>query len=58
MPRSWPGPGAREMNQNRAEKAAPSGEETDYLMSIPGMAESIREGLATPLEECAEELHW
>lgn len=33
-------------------------EETVYLMSIPGMAESIREGLATPLEECVEELDW
>ena len=33
-------------------------EETVYLMSIPGMAESIREGMATPLEECIEELDW
>ena len=33
-------------------------EETVYLMSIPGMAESIREGMATPLEECVEELDW
>lgn len=33
-------------------------EETVYLMSIPGMAESIREGMKTPLEECVEELDW
>ena len=33
-------------------------EETVHLMSIPGMAESIREGLKTPLEECVEELDW
>jgi prevent-host-death family protein len=33
-------------------------EETVYLMSIPGMAESIREGLTAPLEECVEELDW
>ncbi len=33
-------------------------QETVYLMSIPGMAESIREGMATPIEDCVEELDW
>ncbi|MDX1501477.1 MAG: type II toxin-antitoxin system Phd/YefM family antitoxin [Thermoanaerobaculia bacterium] len=33
-------------------------QESVYLMSIPGMADSIREGMATPLEECVEELDW
>ncbi len=33
-------------------------EETVRLISIPGMAESIREGLETPLEKCVEELDW
>lgn len=33
-------------------------QETLYLMSIPGMRESIREGLATPVEECSEVLEW
>ncbi len=33
-------------------------EETLHLLSIPGMGESIREGLETPLEECVEELDW
>lgn len=33
-------------------------EETVHLMSIPGMAESIREGMKTPLEDCVEELDW
>ncbi len=33
-------------------------EETVYLMSVPGMAESIRNGMATPLENCIEELDW
>jgi antitoxin YefM len=33
-------------------------QETLYLLSIPGMRESIREGMKTPLEECAQELHW
>ncbi len=33
-------------------------QETLYLLSIPGMRESIREGLKTPLEECSEVLEW
>lgn len=33
-------------------------QETVYLLSIPGMREAIREGLATPLEECDRELEW
>jgi antitoxin YefM len=33
-------------------------QETLYLMSVPGMRESIREGLATPIEECDRELKW
>jgi antitoxin YefM len=33
-------------------------QETLYLISIPGMRESIREGLTTPLETCKEELEW
>ena len=33
-------------------------QETLYLASIPGMRESIQEGLKTPVEECDEELTW
>ena len=33
-------------------------QEAIYLLNIPGMRESIREGLATPLEECSEVLDW
>lgn len=33
-------------------------QETLYLLSIPKMRESIKEGLATPIEECDEELNW
>lgn len=33
-------------------------QETMYLLSIPGMRESIREGIATPVDECAEEIEW
>jgi antitoxin YefM len=33
-------------------------QETLYLLSIPGMAESIKEGHDTPLEECDTDLPW
>ena len=33
-------------------------QETLYLVSIPGMRESIRDGLKSPVEECDEELTW
>jgi len=33
-------------------------QETLYLISIPGMRESIIEGLNTPLEECVDEVEW
>jgi PHD/YefM family antitoxin component YafN of YafNO toxin-antitoxin module len=32
--------------------------ETVNLLSIPGMRESIREGMETPPSECAEDLDW
>jgi prevent-host-death family protein len=33
-------------------------QETLYLLSIPGMRESIIEGFKTPVEKCATELDW
>jgi antitoxin YefM len=33
-------------------------QETLYLLSIPGMRESIKVGLATPIEDCSEEPGW
>jgi len=33
-------------------------QETLYLLSVPGMRESIREGMDTPVEECDGELNW
>ena len=33
-------------------------QETLYLLSIPGMRESIREGLKTPVDECSEKPDW
>ena len=32
--------------------------ETMYLLSIPGMRESIREGLKENLNDCSQELDW
>jgi prevent-host-death family protein len=33
-------------------------QETLYLLSVPGMRESIKEGMAAPLEESEQELDW
>ena len=33
-------------------------QETLYLLSIPGMRESITEGMNTPIEECDKDLDW
>lgn len=33
-------------------------QETLYLLSVPGMRESIKEGMAEPLEDSVKELNW
>ena len=33
-------------------------QETMYLLNVPGMRESIRKGLATPIEDCTEKIDW
>jgi prevent-host-death family protein len=33
-------------------------QETVYLLGIPGMRESIREGLMTPIDKCSDRLDW
>ncbi|WP_027149821.1 type II toxin-antitoxin system Phd/YefM family antitoxin [Methylobacter tundripaludum] len=33
-------------------------QETLYLLSVPGMRESIKEGMAEPLTESVKELDW
>ncbi len=33
-------------------------QETIYLLSVPGMRESIRQGLKTPVKECVKEPGW
>ncbi|MCF6245916.1 MAG: type II toxin-antitoxin system Phd/YefM family antitoxin [Desulfobacula sp.] len=33
-------------------------QETMYLLNIPNMRESIRDGLETPSEDCKEDLDW
>ena len=32
--------------------------ESLHLLSIPGMRESIKEGMETPVSECSSELDW
>jgi prevent-host-death family protein len=33
-------------------------QETLFLLSVPGMRESIREGMDTPVDECSEDPGW
>jgi prevent-host-death family protein len=33
-------------------------QETLYLLSVPGMRESIKQGMAESVENCAKELNW
>jgi len=33
-------------------------QETHYLLSIPGMCESIKKGLDTPVQKCSEDVRW
>ncbi len=33
-------------------------QETLFLLSVPGMRESIREGMDSPVDECSEDLDW
>ena len=33
-------------------------QETLFLLNISGMRESIREGLATPIDECTADIKW
>ena len=33
-------------------------QETLHLLSVPGLRESIREGMETPVDECAEDPGW
>jgi prevent-host-death family protein len=33
-------------------------QETLYLLSVPGMRESIKEGMDVPVSECAQDIEW
>ena len=33
-------------------------QETLFLLNIPKMRESVQQGIATPIEECSEEIEW
>ena len=41
-----------------SEEAWSSIQEPLYLLSVPGMRESIKEGLATPVSNCDEVIDW
>ena len=41
-----------------SEKDWESVQETMYLLSIPGVRESIREGINTPVVDCKAEINW
>lgn len=43
---------------NIDEKAYRSLMETIHIYSIPGLAEKIKEGMNTPIEECSDNLEW
>ena len=50
--------GKRENAVLLAEKDWSAINETLHLLSVPGMRESIREGMAADLDECDQELDW
>ena len=33
-------------------------QETLYLLSVPGMRDSIVDGMAAPIDDCSEQLDW
>ncbi|WP_353131658.1 type II toxin-antitoxin system Phd/YefM family antitoxin [Limnohabitans sp.] len=33
-------------------------QETLHLLAVPGMRESIKEGMAEPIDQCAKDLNW
>jgi hypothetical protein len=41
-----------------ATKVVPIQDDTSYLLAIPGMRESILEGLNTPVDECDDKIEW
>jgi antitoxin YefM len=41
-----------------AEEDWKSVQETLYLLSIPGMRESIRKGLVEPIDRCTDRVEW
>lgn len=46
------------MGEVSSEKDWNAIQETLYLLSIPGMRQSIRRGLKTPLSRCDNNLEW
>ncbi len=51
-------PGKRNKAVLVAEEDWAAIQETLFLLSVPGMRESIREGMASSVDECDEKLDW
>ena len=47
-----------QMPQSAQNHSSSGTQETAYLLSIPGMQESILEGMITPVEDCDRALTW
>jgi antitoxin YefM len=48
----------RSNRQRKSGSDRNASQETLYLLSIPGMRESIRAGIKTPANKLAKVLHW
>ncbi len=50
--------GVHEGKECAVNRAFDNTQETLHLLAVPGMRESIVDGMKTPVEECAEDLDW
>jgi len=48
----------KQLKINKIKLKSPNFKETIYLLSIPGMKQSIEKGLICPIEKCAKKLDW
>jgi len=47
-----------ELVEKNHEQDGSAVEETLYLSSVPGMHDSLKKGMETPVEECDEDINW
>jgi antitoxin YefM len=57
MPRTKP-PATVTLSDARATDDWTAIQETLYLLSVPGMRESVRKGMQAPVKACAKEPGW